>query len=406
MIARKNPDELFALWTQLACGICNTVYRKLFSRFASFREIYECEDFSFLEGKHNCERALRQKDLDKAYELQKLLHERGYHVLTYHESRYPASLRTLAAPPAVLYAIGDLRNLNDMVGVAVVGTRNMTSYGASVAEDFAFRLATCGVTIVSGLAKGIDTCAHRGAVRAGSYTIGVLGTPIDVIYPKENAKAFQALYKRGLVISEMYPGCKRTKGDFPNRNRIISGLTQATVVVEAGETSGALITAKHAIYQNKLVFAVPGALGDAHAGTNKLIKQGIPAATDASDILDALSLSHPVRVHPDRVMRQANIYAYGNAGIVSEEQDEPFVPTDEPAATPEPKPQKQPKPKTNPPQTIAEKIIDALQSAPLTADELADRLHIGVTELLSELTMLEIEGSVRASAGNRFTVKN
>lgn len=402
MIVRKNPDELFALWTQLACGICNTVYRKLFSRFASFREIYECEDFSFLEGKHNCERALKQKDLDKAYELQKLLHERGYHVLTYHEPRYPAGLRSLAAPPAVLYAIGDLRNLNDMVGVAVVGTRNMTAYGASVAEDFSFRLATCGVTIVSGLAKGIDTCAHRGAARAAGYTIAVLGTPIDVIYPKENAKAFHVLYKRGLVVSEMYPGCKRTKGDFPNRNRIISGLTQATVVVEAGEQSGALITAKHAIYQNKLVFAVPGALGDAHAGTNKLIKQGIPAATDASDILDALSLSHPVRVHPDRVMRQANVYAYGNAGIAPEEPDEPFVPT--PKAT-EP-PQAPQKPKTNAPQTTAEKIIDALQNASLTADELADRLHIGVTELLSELTMLEIDGSVQASAGNRFTVKN
>ncbi len=401
MITRNNPDELFALWTQLACGICNTVYRKLFSRFASFREIYECEDFSFLEGKHNCERALKQKDLDKAYELQKLLHERGYHVLTYHESRYPAGLRTLAAPPAVLYAIGDLRNLNDMVGVAVVGTRNMTSYGASVAEDFAFRLATCGVTIVSGLAKGIDTCAHRGAVRAGSYTIAVLGTPIDVIYPKENAKAFQTLYKRGLVISEMYPSCRRTKGDFPNRNRIISGLTQATVVVEAGETSGALITAKHAIYQNKLVFAVPGALGDAHAGTNKLIKQGIPAATDATDILDALSLSHPVRVHPDRVMRQAKVYAYGNAGIVTEEIEDLIPP---PPAPEKQKPQ--PKSKTNAPQTVAEKIIHALQDAPLTADELADRLHIGVTELLSELTMLEIEGSVQASAGNRFTVKN
>lgn len=411
MTTYKNPDELFALWTQLACGICSTVYRKLFSRFASFREIYECEDFSFLEGKHNCVRALMQKDLDKAYELQKLLHQRGYHVLTYHETRYPAGLRSLAAPPAVLYAIGDLRDLNRMAGVAIVGTRDMTPYGASVAEDFAFRLTMCGVTVVSGLAKGIDTCAHRGAVRAGGYTVAVLGTPIDVIYPKENAKAFHTLYKRGLVISEMYPGCRRTKGDFPNRNRIISGLTHATVVVEAGETSGALITAKHAVYQNKLVFAVPGALGDAHAGTNKLIKQGIPAATDVSDILEALSLSYPVRIHPDRVMRQAAVYAHGNAGIAFEEPEEPKVQTgqDAPNVTPtnetETQPQPNPQPKTSPPKTTADKIIHALQDAPLTADELADRLRIGVTELLSELTMLEIEGSVQASAGNRFTVK-
>lgn len=400
---QKNPDELYALWLQLACGISSTVYLKLFTRFSSCREIYECEDFSFLNGKYICERALKRKDLDEAYELQKRLHSMKLHVLTYYEPRYPKSLRLIQAPPAVLYAIGDLRDLNELVGVAVVGTRNMTSYGAKVAEDFAFYLTLCGATVVSGLAKGIDTCAHRGAIRAEGYTVAVLGTPIDEIYPKENYKAFQTLYQRGLVLSEMYPGCRRTKGDFPNRNRIISGLSEATLVVEAGERSGALITARHAIYQNKPVYAVPGALGDAHAGTNKLIKQGVPAATSAEDILNELALSHPTKIHPEYILSTPRIYAYGNAGAgVPKKEYEAFEEGSEPVP---PKRAVRKKRQTDELSSNAEKICTALKENALTADELAEKTGIGVTDLLAELTILEIEGRVQASAGNRFTCK-
>jgi len=393
-----NPDLLYALWLQLACGISNTVYLKLFTRFSSCREIYECEDFSFLNGKHLCEKNLKRKDLDEAYELMKALKEKQIHVLTYYEDRYPDSLRLIQAPPAVLYAIGDLRDLNDLVGVAVVGTRSMPAYGAKVAEDFAMRLSVCGATVISGLAKGIDTCAHRGAFRAGGYTIAVLGTPIDEIYPKENYKAFHALYKSGLVISEMYPGCKRTRGDFPNRNRIISGLSKATLVVEAGEHSGALITARHAVYQNKPVFAVPGALGDAHAGTNELIKQGAHTATSASDILNELALSYPTKIHPEYLLTSKKIYAYGNASAAPAEE-EPFeLPAAAPVPTPPPPP-----PKKEPELPIPKKICSALKGRSLTADELAALTGISIGDLLAELTELEIDGKIHSLPGNRFT---
>ena len=398
-----NPDLLYALWLQQACGIANTVYLKLFTRFSSCREIYECEDFSFLEGKHLCEKNLKRKDLDEAYELMKNLQEKQIHVLTYYEDRYPDSLRLIQAPPAVLYAIGDLRDLNDLVGVAVVGTRSMTAYGARVAEDFAMRLTVCGATVISGLAKGIDTCAHRGAFRAGGYTIAVLGTPIDEIYPKENARAFHALYKSGLVISEMYPGCKRTRGDFPNRNRIISGLSKATLVVEAGEHSGALITARHAVYQNKLVFAVPGALGDSHAGTNELIKSGARTATSASDILNELSLSYPTKIHPEYLLTSKKIYAYGNASAVTME-DEPFTPlAEEPPAPPSPPPAEPKKEAPRAEGSPADRICAVLREKPLTADELSALTGIGIGDLLAELTELEIDGKLRSLPGNRFT---
>ncbi len=391
-----NPDLLYALWLQLACGISNTVYLKLFTKFSSCREIYECEDFSFLNGKHLCEKNLKRKDLDEAYELMKALKEKQIHVLTYYEDRYPDSLRLIQAPPAVLYAIGDLRDLNDLVGVAVVGTRSMTAYGAKVAEDFAMRLSVCGATVISGLAKGIDTCAHRGAFRAGGYTVAVLGTPIDEIYPKENYKAFHALYKSGLVISEMYPGCKRTRGDFPNRNRIISALSKATLVVEAGEHSGALITARHAVYQNKPVFAVPGALGDSHAGTNELIKQGAHTATSASDILNELALSYPTKIHPEYLLTSKKIYAYGNASAAPAEE-EPFeLPAAEPVPTPPP-------PKKEPELPVPKKICSALKGRSLTADELAALTGIGIGDLLAELTELEIDGMIHSLPGNRFT---
>lgn len=407
-------EQLYAFWLQLACGISSHVYLHLFTRFTSFREIYECGDFSFLKGKYSCERALLDKSLDQAYELQKRCRSMQLHVIPYYDERYPKGLKQIYAPPAILYGIGQLKDLNEMVGVAVVGTRSATESGMHTAEDFAFYLAFCGASIVSGLAKGIDLCAHRGAVLADGYTVAVLGTPIDEIYPKENAKAFHTLYERGLVLSEMYPGCPRSRGDFPNRNRIISGISQAVLIAEAGEGSGALITARHAIEQIRPLYAIPGALGSAHAGTNQLIKNGVRVATEARDILVDLSLSFPTKIHPEYLLSMPRIYAYGSQSPVRKGSaadplsDDSSYP--EPVFEPqEPAPPQLKKTEAASPQaepsvgTDAEKILHALRERPLTADELAAETGIDVTDLLAELTILEIEGSVRSAAGNRFT---
>lgn len=408
MKREAEMDELYALWLQLTCGICNHIYLSLFTHFSSFREIYECEDFSFLPGKYSCERSLRDKDLSDAYELQKRCRSLNLHVLPYYDKRYPDGLRLIYAPPAVLYGIGDLRDLNSMVGVAVVGTRSATKEGMQIADDFAMYLTRCGATVVSGLAKGIDVCAHRGAIRENGYTVAVLGTPIDEIYPKENAKAFHTLYKRGLVLSEMYPGCKRSRGDFPNRNRIISGISKAVLIVEAGEHSGALITARHAITQVRPLFAIPGALGDEHAGTNLLIKKGIRVATTAKDILDELMPSYPVQIHPEYLFSTPQIYAYGSQSPFRKlPKDDPFDEFPEPFTPEEPyftvNKEKKEKPIEPKAESNTEKILHALRERPLTADELTNATGIGIADLLADLTILELQGDVRSAPGNRFT---
>ena len=408
-------EQLYAFWLQLACGIGNHVYLHLFNQFSSFREIYECEDFSFLKGKYKCVPALRNKDLTQAHELQKRCRSMNLHVIPYYDERYPKGLKQIYAPPAILYGIGQLKDLNEIVGVALVGTRRATDYGSKIAEDFAFYMTLCGASIVSGLAKGIDLCAHRGAIKADGYTVAILGTPVDEIYPKENTRAFHTLYKRGLVLSEMYPGCPRSRSDFPHRNRIISGISQAVLIGEAPADSGALITAREAITQGRLLFAIPGALGAAHAGTNQLIKKGVRVATEARDVLNELSLSFPTKIHPEHLFSTPRIYAYGNQSpvrqIVPENpflEDSPYPEPvfESPDPTPPPKPEKAEaaNPHAEPPAgTNAEKILRALQEHPLTADELIAATGIGVADLLSELTMLEIEGSVSSAAGNRFT---
>ena len=413
-----EKEELYALWTQLACGICNSIYRKLFDRFHSFSEIYNCNDYSFLNGKHKCEAKLKEKDLSDAFELQKKCKSGGIGIFTFFDDRFPKLLRPLQAPPAVLYYIGKPCDLNGIVGVAVVGTRNMTEYGAGIAEDFSFHLSLAGATIVSGLAKGIDTCAHRGAVRAGAYTIGVLGTPIDEIYPKENYKAFHTLYERGLVVSEMYPGCPRTKADFPNRNRIISGLCAATVVVEAGEHSGALITASHAIYQDRLLFAVPGSIGDTHAGTNMLIKKGVRAATCAEDILEDLAVSYPNKIFPENLLSAPRLYSMPYTGYIPQnpihipvkhkETQKPKTdpkPPETPAAEQKPTQKETPAPFASAePDSLETEITKLLRHRSMTVDQLAAETRSDTGELLAALTILEIDGKIRSSAGNIITL--
>lgn len=417
----EDNEELYAFWLQLACGISNNVYLKIFTHFHSFKEIYECEDYSFLNGKYKCESKLKQKDLSEAYELQKRCRSAGITVLTYYDEQFPKLLKLIQAPPAILYMIGQKCDLNEIVGIAVVGTRNMTPYGAKIAEEFAYQFAIAGATVISGLAKGIDTCAHRGAIRADSFTIAVLGTPIDEIYPKENYKAFHTLYQRGLVISEMYPGCQKTRADFPNRNRIISGLAQATLIVEAGEHSGALITASHAIYQGRSVFAIPGALGDSHAGTNLLIKQGVPAATCAEDVLEDLSLSFPTKIFPERILSTPTIFSTGYTGYIPKNPInvpiKPLVPKKkretppeleketEQSAKPVPEETKElPRFSSEEPESLEEQILMLLRRTAMSIDNLTAETNAEPSELLAALTILEIDGKIRSSAGNIITL--
>lgn len=397
----KN-DALY-IWLSQAIGLYSRLTREIFPRFKSITEVYNCDDFSFLgEKREKYIRLLETKDVSAAFEIMKKCEAMGVRVTGYYDELYPERLRHIDSPPAALYSIGDFRNLNNYPCVAIVGTRKMTDYGREIAEKFAYTFAKSGAYVISGLAKGVDTAAHRGAVMADGFTVAVLGNPIGDIYPRENEKAFETLYRRGLVMSELYPGAPRTRADFPNRNRIISGISDAVVIAEAGEHSGALITAHHAVSQGRQVYAVPGAIGAENAGTNALIKTGIPAVTEPYDVIAPLALAYPQFIRAYEPSLTENLRSYGNVikkksapkpktvSVKSEEiksRGEKNVFTDEETLS----------------GSNSERILDVLRGdVPLTADEISARLNISVSDVMTELTLMEIDGSVISSAGGRY----
>jgi len=217
-------------------------------------------------------------------------------VIARDDAEYPKNLREVYDPPVVLYVKGEL-SARDALAIAVVGSRRTTLYGQEMSRKLAFQLARVGVTVVSGLARGIDTAAHNGALQAKGRTVGVIGCGIDVMYPAENQKlADEIVEKGGAVVTEFPFGVKPDKQNFPMRNRIISGWSLGTVVVEANLKSGALITANQAAEQGRQVFAVPGRADSILSrGTNKLIKDGAKLTEDVEDILNEFEYLFPKR---------------------------------------------------------------------------------------------------------------
>jgi len=216
-----------------------------------------------------------------------------YHVraLTWSDPEYPSSLKEIYDAPPVLYVKGTITS-EDHWAVSIVGSRNATIYGKQVAERIAQDLAHSNITIVSGLARGIDTVAHKAALEAGGRTIAVMGCGLDMIYPAENLKLAQDIVKNGALISDYPIGTKPAAHNFPRRNRIMSALSLGVMVVEAANSSGALITADLALEQNKEVFAVPGSiLSPLSRGTNRLIQDGAKLVMDSTDILEELNLN-------------------------------------------------------------------------------------------------------------------
>ncbi|MFL5383443.1 MAG: DNA-processing protein DprA [Longimicrobiaceae bacterium] len=219
--------------------------------------------------------------------------------LTPADAAYPDAFRTLPDPPYLLFAAGKLELLGTP-GVGVVGTRSPTDYGLRTAASLSGELARAGLTIVSGMAKGIDAAAHAAALDAGGATVGVLGHGIDQVYPPGNARLFERVRERGLLITELAPGEQPNAGNFPRRNRLIAALSLGVLVVEMGEKSGAQHTVTYALEQGKEVFAVPGPISSARsAGTNQLLKDGARLVTGAADILEELrGVGHAIAAPP------------------------------------------------------------------------------------------------------------
>ncbi|OGD30876.1 DNA protecting protein DprA [Candidatus Azambacteria bacterium RIFCSPHIGHO2_01_FULL_44_55] len=288
----------------------------------------------------------------------------NFKIIKFTDKDYPFLLKETVLPPQLLYVRGSIEP-RDKNAVAIVGARIATSEGLKNAYELAFQLAGAGVTIVSGLAQGIDTEAHKGALDAGGRTIAVLGTGVDVIYPTSNIKLAKRILDEdcGVIISEFSPGTPALPHHFPQRNRIISGLSLGTVVVEAREKSGALITANFALEQNRDVFAVPGPIGRPTSyGPNRLIKEGAKIVTDARDIMEELGF---------KIVTSDKQQVTGRFDNLAEDEL---------------------------------KIATILANEPKTAEELIQENKITASQMNILISMLEIKGIIR-KVGGKYTVK-
>ena len=247
---------------------------------------------------------LAQKELELAHKL-------GIHILTFADDAYPQRLRHIADAPPILYVKGNPECLNPEKSLAIAGARNASLPGRKLASQIAFDLSNAGVMVVSGLARGIDTSAHKGALYANNQTgatIAVLGTGVDVIYPKENTATYELIAAQGAIVSEFPLGTQPSAANFPRRNRIISGLSDGTLIIEATLHSGSLITAGFALEQGREVYALPGSPNDARShGPNKLIKEGATLIETAQDILETLT-SHDFKRATPKV-KQGDLFA-------------------------------------------------------------------------------------------------
>ncbi len=282
----------------------------------------------------------------------------GAHILTWEDEGYPKLLAEIPDPPPILYVRGELKP-EDAWAVAVVGTRRVSTYGREVTRRLVSVLAQSGVTIVSGRARGVDAVAHQTALEVGGRTIAVLGCGIDLVYPPEHRELARRIAAQGALVSEYPLGTQPEPGNFPPRNRIISGLSLGVVITEAGRNSGALITADYAAEQGRDVFAVPGSILSAGcAGTTRLIQDGAKPVLDAADILQELNLT---MVAEQKEARQA-------------------LPTTETEAL----------------------ILAHLSAEPVHVDDLPRAVGLPVAQVTSTLALMELKGMVRQVGGMKY----
>ena len=296
-------DELvYAIWLSLCSSPGGSTFPNLLSKFSTPKEIFDAElsDISKVVGYRNSDRAaLSEKSLDRAVEVYEFCKKRGVGIVSYFDSDYPAILRDISSPPVVLYYRGTLPGFDREFGVGCVGTRTISDYGRRSAFRISHDLASAGAVIVSGMASGIDGVCAAGAIAAGGRTVAVLGSGIDVCYPPEHLKLAREIVKNGCVITEYAPGTKPLKYNFPKRNRIISGLSRATIVFEGDEQSGARFTARYAKEQKRAVYALPGNVGAKTSELpNMLLKQGAKPCTAAEDVINDFSSEFPHALNP------------------------------------------------------------------------------------------------------------
>ena len=381
------------VWLAECRGVSNQARLALLRHFGSPEDVFYADTGEILltEGiTREQAKALEDHKLDKADKILADCQRLGLRILTIQDAEYPGRLQNIYDPPCLLYVKGRLPAIDETAAVAVVGTRDCTPYGVACAEKLGYGLASGGAVVVSGLAKGIDAAASRGALRAGGVTVGVVGNGLDVHYPYESRYLYEDIAAAGVLLSEYPPGTEAAGSHFPARNRIISGLSLATLVVEAPERSGALITAETALEQGRDVFAVPGPIdAPTSVGCNRLIRDGAGLVSDAWDILREYAGRFPDKLNQDGAKEQPVTLGYQAR---QKAEPKPVPPTldlkkDDLSLTDD--------------QIALLRVLDAEE--PALVDDLIEQTGIPTRRVLSALTLLEIEHFVTQHSGKRYT---
>jgi DNA processing protein len=357
--------ETKAYWVgfNLVKGVGPVRMRSLIDYFGSLEVAWQAPSESFRSAglpQKVVENLLEKRNSVDLAQVMEWLEKKEIQVLTWEDNTYPGKLKDIDHPPPVIYYRGTILPEDDWA-VAIVGTRRMTSYGNRVAEEISGYLAQNGISVISGLARGIDAVAHKAAVNSGGRTIAVLGSGVDQIYPPEHRQLADQIMEQGAILSDYAPGTPPDSVNFPPRNRIISGLSLATVVVEAGNRSGALITATFSVEQGREVFAVPGSIyGPQSKGTNNLIQQGARPLIKVEDILEVLDI---------------------NLGQIQDLQvARRMLPMDQ----------------------VETNLLNLLGDEPTHVDELSVKAALPVEKVAATLTMMELKGMVRQMGGMKY----
>ena len=332
-----------------------------------------------------------------------LIHEYGCQIITFYDAAYPPLLKEIDTPPLLLYVRGELKP-EDTFSIALVGSRQAKDYGRRVSYQLSYQLAQRGLTVISGFAKGIDTCAHRGALEANGRTIAVLGNGLSLIYPASNIGLVDKIVESGALISEFPMGMEPRSENFPRRNRIISGLTLGTVVVEASNRSGALITARLASEQGREVFAVPGEIfSELSIGTHKLIDKGAKLIGTVDDLLEALPL-HALRqisalTSTQESKRDGEIPE--TPSVMKGEFEQSRSNTSKTIATEK----AETVPAIPPPDLTADEktVFDAIETPTSHIDTIVRTTQLPISQVSGVLLMLELKGAIQQLPGKQFT---
>lgn len=380
-----RADVLYLIWLQESLGYGSCHLKNILDYKYNLEDFYkkgEKEWISlgcFTEREINSLRKYKLEDAIKIIDKSKSL---KYDIIGLNDERYPQRLRNIDNPPGVLYVDGELPNIDNSLSIAIVGTRSATKYGVDVAFDFGYNLAKADVVVVSGGALGVDCSAQKGALAGNGKVISVLGCGINHKYLMENKTLRDTIAKNGAVISEYPPDTKANRWHFPIRNRIISGLSLGTLVVEAGKKSGSLITADLCLEQNRDLYAVPGSLNSSvSVGTNNLIKECAKPVTSIKDILEEYENLYPYLIEAETEnKKEINTY--------NEDKTEIF------------------KKNISELSSKAQKLYNTLDGVPLNINDIAMKSGMEIPAILQAITELEIYELIENTGGRMYCRKN